>query len=436
MKPDNESRIFWSFLFACVLLIVAAGVVVSTAPWKTNPTALILILFALAGILIYIFFRVVKGSAEIKLPSPAVSETDMNPVESELTSKASNSSPQIDRSLLDSVISNMREGVLVLNARGEILFANRSFKSLFGADREVLNKSYLEFSRDPVIRQLVQKALTQRQGGAAEVNLTHPQERILQTEAMVFESGKGREAVAILVFHDITNLKRLEEIRRDFVANVSHELRTPLTSIKGYVEALQDGAINEKNQAKEFLSIIWRHSERMNKLITDLLLLSQLEAEGFPLRKEKFDIKSLIAEVVDQFQQMARKKSVKLDYSVEGEIDSLYADRDRINQVLSNLIDNAIKYTPNGGKVQVKARRQKLAVEISVRDTGSGIPSTDLPRIFERFYTVDKARSREMRGTGLGLSIVKHIVEAHQGRVWAESELGQGSTFYFYLPDK
>jgi len=234
-------------------------------------------------------------------------------------------------------------------------------------------------------------------------------------------------------FHDVTEEKRVEAIKRDFVANVSHELRTPLASIKGYAETLLDGALDDKKTLKNFLTIIDRHANRMTALIEDLLTLSMLESHQMPMSFEPLDIKGLINSIIQGFEKQAKDKGIKLITDIGKEIPKIPADKDRLEQVIVNLVDNAIKYT-NNGTVKIFVRKSDNMLQIDVEDTGIGIPEKDIPRIFERFYRVDKGRSRELGGTGLGLAIVKHIIQGHNGKIWVKSELGKGSVFSFSLP--
>ncbi|OGC76053.1 MAG: hypothetical protein A2Z27_05700 [candidate division Zixibacteria bacterium RBG_16_50_21] len=339
-----------------------------------------------------------------------------------------------EKSQLDSIVSNLKEGVLALNSKGEILIANESVKEMFGWHSPVFGRRYVEIIRHPFLNGLIKKAMLEKKNQSSEIDTGFPQEKVLLTEILTLDTQSVDQVSVILVFFDITRLKRLEKIRKDFVANASHELRTPLTSIKGYVEALQDGALNEADRAKNFLNIVQRQADRMGKIIADLLLLSQIEAEDYRLKAEEFSLKELINEIATQFRKSAEDKSQKIEVKFTATNDNIQADRDKLTQVLVNLIDNAIKYTGNGGLIQITAEERAGKMIVSVKDNGIGIPSTEVPRIFERFYTVDKARSRELGGTGLGLSIVKHIVEVHGGEVWVESELGKGSIFYFSLP--
>jgi two-component system phosphate regulon sensor histidine kinase PhoR len=272
-----------------------------------------------------------------------------------------------------------------------------------------------------------------KQAKNMEISSFHPQERELMVQSTLVGSQKKDTVFAIFVFSDITELKRTEKIRKDFVANVSHELKTPLTSIKGFVEALQDGAINDPKQANQFLSIISQHAERMNKIISDLLQLSLIESEEFQLKIEPFAIKEVIEGVISMLKSSAEKKSQNIEIKLYSEEQKVLADKHRINQALTNLVDNAIRYSPEKSTITIQTEDKGDLIEIAIMDNGIGIPSKDLPRIFERFYTVDKGRSRESGGTGLGLSIVKHIIEVHNGKISVESELGKGSKFSFNL---
>jgi two-component system, OmpR family, phosphate regulon sensor histidine kinase PhoR len=237
-----------------------------------------------------------------------------------------------------------------------------------------------------------------------------------------------------VVFHDVTDLKRLERVRQDFVANVSHELRTPLTAIKGYVEALRDGGLQDPIQADKFLGVIQHHSERMDKIVSDLLLLSEMESPDRVLQKENLNFPEIIRAAVDSLRSLAEGKNQTIHFHPPEGLAPVFADGQKIHQVLVNLLHNAISYTPEGGALSVEIRPVPEGVECTVADDGIGIPPEDLSRIFERFYRVDKGRSRELGGTGLGLSIVRHIVEAHGGQVRVESKPGKGSRFTIFLP--
>jgi two-component system, OmpR family, phosphate regulon sensor histidine kinase PhoR len=273
--------------------------------------------------------------------------------------------------------------------------------------------------------------------------LLHPNGRCLHIEASVTACDRENEACAVLVFHDVTELRRLENIRKDFVANVSHELRTPLTSIKGYIEALLDGAKDDADTSTKFLDIILKQSDRLNLILEDLLQLSKIESGQVLFKREPLHIRRVIERTLAMIKPLADKKGHRLASFVEDDLPAVLGDEDRLTQVMSNLLDNAVKYTPERGTITVAAHPVSddaeqpalvTAVELSVTDTGIGIPEQDRPRVFERFYRVDKARSRELGGTGLGLAIVRHIVEGQGGRVWVETNTPTGSRFVVRLP--
>jgi len=264
--------------------------------------------------------------------------------------------------------------------------------------------------------------------------------------------GGGTSQGTVITLRDVTQIKRLEEIRMEFVLNVTHELRTPLTAIRGYAETLLDGGLDDRQEATKFLEVILRHAERLGRLLSDLLDLSNIELERAPLLARPLLLPEVILQVATTFAQQAEQKSLRLQTRLPEALPAVLADRDRLVQILVNLVDNAVKYTPSGGQVVVVARELGGAeaprppeeplspgpelrwVEIGVLDDGIGIPRKELPRITERFYRVDKARSRDLGGTGLGLSIVKHLVQAHGGALTIESDLGKGTEVRFTLP--
>ncbi|HHV54312.1 MAG TPA: hypothetical protein GXX55_02510, partial [Firmicutes bacterium] len=244
----------------------------------------------------------------------------------------------------------------------------------------------------------------------------------------------GRPGV-VVVFHDITELRRLERVRKDFVTNVSHELRTPLTSVKGFVETLLDGAMNDPVTCRRFLEIINQQAERLVALVNDLLDLSRVESPDIPLRRQAINLNSLAQEVGLTLTPRAESQGLRLELDLEPNLPPVWGDEELLRRLLLNLVDNAIKYTPAGGRVTIRTRAERSGgLTLAVADTGVGIPKRDLPRIFERFYRVDKARSRQLGGTGLGLAIVRHIVERHGATIDVQSEVGAGSTFTVHFP--
>jgi two-component system phosphate regulon sensor histidine kinase PhoR len=338
-----------------------------------------------------------------------------------------------EKSQLDSILSSMVEGVLAVDHAGQVLLVNHALREMFELDEAPQGKPHYEVIRDHDLNGFIREVLSTRREKSREISFIHPRERDIMIESALVKQPTQAGILAVFVFHDITQLKKLERVRKDFVANVSHELRTPLTSIKGFVEALQDGAIDDAGQSSRFLSIICHHADRMNKMISDLLQLSEIESKEFKLKTEPFLVRETIEEVIDSLRRSADQKGQSLEMETDSEDLTAVGDKYRITQALTNLLDNAIKYTPEKGRVKIQARAKDGSVEVTVSDNGVGIPAKDLPRIFERFYTVDKGHSRELGGTGLGLSIVKHIIEAHQGEVRVESEPGKGSRFSFTL---
>jgi two-component system phosphate regulon sensor histidine kinase PhoR len=342
---------------------------------------------------------------------------------------------------LHTILKGMTEGVLVVDKRGRIRMVNDALRKLFPLPQEVLNKTLLELIRHTELEEAIREAIREGKGSAFELILPSFPERTFEVNVASIPSspvshspeGKNMEG-AVAVFHEISRLKELEKVRQDFVANVSHELRTPLTTIKGYAETLLEGALKE-DVAFQFTQVIKKHADRLTKIVEDLLMLSRIESKEFRLNKESLSLQDLVNDVIDYVRETAEKKGITVDRSEPFPSLRTEADRNYLEQVLINLIDNAIKYTPDGGKITISVvEKQGQEIEFSVRDNGIGIPKEDIPRIFERFYRVDKGRSQESGGTGLGLSIVKHLVHAHGGRVWVESRLGEGSTFHFTLP--
>ncbi len=343
-----------------------------------------------------------------------------------------------DRAQLLAVLTSMVEGVMVLDARGYVLQINPALEHMFGIARtEARGRPAAELFRPPQLNELIDAALRSRANHEAEIVLPLTG-RCLHIEASAAGGERDNEACVVLVFHDITELRRLETIRKDFVANVSHELRTPLTSIKGYVEALLDGAKDDPVAAGNFLDIILNQSNRLNLILDDLLELSKIESGSVHFKKEPIALSPLIDRTIAMMKTLADKKRHRLLASVDPALPPVEGDEERLVQVLTNLLDNAVKYTPVGGTITVGARFAPASadrmIDLSVADTGIGIPEPDRPRVFERFYRVDKARSRELGGTGLGLAIVKHLVEGLSGQVWVEATHPHGSRFVVRLP--
>ena len=332
------------------------------------------------------------------------------------------------------LFNSMLEGLLLLDRNRRIYLANRAFKNLFGIKTELRGKTIMEALRVRELAEIVERVEGEGQMFDYELKLPDLSERWLQVNAAAISNSAGEREGTILVFHDLTRLKQLERTREEFVANVSHELRTPLSLIKGYVETLLDGARNNPEVAERFLKIIERNAQRLDLLIQDLLTISALEAGRVKLNLQTVELRPLVEKVLGDLKPPADNKSI----SFVNQLPDLIATADvgRLEQVFANLVDNAIKYGRTQGTVTIGGgKTEDGRIEVFVQDDGPGIPPESLDRIFERFYRVDKARSREQGGTGLGLSIVKHIVQNHGGKVWVKSEPGKGATFFFTLPN-
>lgn len=356
----------------------------------------------------------------------------LNSLAEEIKNRIENISSE--KAKLDAVLSSMFEGVIVTDDQERVILMNPSLRRLFSVSEEPQGRKPIEIVRNTAIQEMADKIVVEKQKlVTGEIRIFVPEEKFLRVNGVPIMRGNRLEG-AVMVFHDITELRRLEKIRQDFVANVSHELRTPLSSIKGYAETLLDGALEDKGHARDFIGIIYQESNRLANLINDLLDLARIESGNLKLSVFALDAAGLIRRAVESIGGQAKAKLITLEAAVDGGLPHILADESGLYQVMTNLLDNAVKYTPEGGRVAVSATVKGGALQVDVSDTGIGISQEDIPRIFERFYRVDKARSREAGGTGLGLSIVKHIVQSHGGRVWVESVPGAGSTFSFTIP--
>lgn len=340
---------------------------------------------------------------------------------------------EIKNQQLKAILESMVEGIIVTEKSGHIISLNPTVEKIFNiSEQDAEGKLFLEIIRNNDIADIINYVLENGKFKSCELSLVWPVQRIFEINATpIFE--KNSVSGCLLVIHDITQIRRLETMRKDFVANVSHELKTPLTSIKGFVETLLEGALEDKENSRHFLQIIQDHANQLDNLVSDLLDLSHLESQEIKLETQSFDLKGLTDDILAGFKSQLKRKSIKAENILSGGL-IVKADKNKIGQVLTNLIDNAIKFNQEKGSVKIYSQDLDDKIKIFVEDSGIGVPEKDIPRIFERFYRVNKARSRELGGTGLGLSIVKHTIELHGGNVGVESTEGFGSKFWFTLP--
>jgi two-component system, OmpR family, phosphate regulon sensor histidine kinase PhoR len=334
---------------------------------------------------------------------------------------------------LQTVLDGMVEGVLLTGPDGTILLANAAFERIFRAQTPVRGRRPIEAARVPGLHEAFQAALATTEPLTREIALGGADDRVIRASLATIREG-GATIGTVAVFHDVTELKRLEQVRREFVANVSHELRTPLTAIKGYAETLRDGGLRDPARAAEFVEVIQRHAERLRDLIEDLLDLAAVEQGEARLALAPTPVRETVAQAEAVIRPAAAARSQTLAIDIPAGLPDALADRDRLAQVLINLLDNAVKFTPERGRVTVSASAAAGRVTLAVGDTGVGIPPADLGRIFERFYRVDRSRDRREGGTGLGLAIAKHLVQAMGGTIEVESRQGSGTTFRVTLP--
>ena len=330
---------------------------------------------------------------------------------------------------LELILEAMGQGVMVLDREGRITLTNNSLLKVLGTDRDLARRTPLEVFRRPELENAVRAVLAGEPFQTLEI--TTGNNRVLQAGVSAVTNAAGAVDSAVVVFHDLTEIRRLERMRRDFVANVSHEFKTPLTSIRGYTETLLSGAKDDPNIAVDFLNTIQRNAQHLEMLVSDLLKLARLESE-MPSDRDVIDLKPMIEDVIASRSNAIHEREVQI--VLECPEIQIHTDRSRLYTSLANLIDNAIHYNKPGGEVRINAEVEDGSLFLAVVDTGQGIPSEELPRIFERFYRVDKSRGRDSGGTGLGLSIVKHAIESQGGTITVTSRLGTGSAFTIRLP--
>ena len=331
---------------------------------------------------------------------------------------------------LNAVFTQMVDGVVIVGRDEWVESANRAALMLFKADRHhAINGSFAQLVRQHEIIDVFQRCVESQEPQNAVVDMRR-NGLFLQVDVtpLIDEGVQGY----VVLLHDLTTIRRLETVRRDFISNVSHELRTPLASVRAVVETLQDGALDDRPMAERFLGRAMHEVDSMTQMVAELLELSRIESGKVPLQLVSSEIRPIIDSVVEQLQSQVKRKNLRLDVRLPKKPTAVLVDSKRIRQVLSNLVHNATKFTPEGGRIRIDCSRNDTELMISVRDSGVGIPEEDLPRVFERFYKAD--RSRHSGGTGLGLAIAKHIIQAHGGDIWVTSKVDRGSVFYFTLP--
>lgn len=338
---------------------------------------------------------------------------------------------EAEKTKFSAVLENMKEGVIAVDCENRIQIINQGAQKMFGISDEVSGKPFIEVIRNKSLDDMLTAAIKEQTTAFQEISLSQPLEKTLKVSAAGISKCEGN-VCGLLVFFDMTEIKRLENMRKEFVANVSHELKTPLTSIQGFIETLRSGALEDTQKSGEFLAMMQEDSERLTRLINDLLELSRIESQEIPLQVQELDLKTQADKAAAVLGAQAAARRVTIENNIPAGC-RVWADPDRLRQIFLNLIENAVKFNKPEGCVILSAVPEFSCVRVSVEDTGTGIPEKAIARVFERFFRVDKARSRDLGGTGLGLSIVKHLVEAHGGTVSCRSAYGQGSVFSFTL---
>lgn len=333
---------------------------------------------------------------------------------------------------MQTIFSAMQDALLVVDSNRQVILTNQMFRKLFDAPEISLGTPLLEIVRDPTLDRLLTDAFRGEGLVRCELALNRSQ---IELHAVATRNDAGEITGVLVLFHDVTELKKMDQVRRDFVANVSHELRTPLSIVRGYIETLLDSPQTPREELTRILRVMERHSDRLELLVEDLLTLAQLESGNPNLQMEMVDLSSFLPETVRDWEKKLTNKQLNIVVDLPTELPAICADRTRLQEALYNLLDNAVKYSRERGEIRLSARHRDGEIELGVSDEGIGIAKEDLPRIFERFYRADKARgSDKIRGTGLGLAIVKHIAQLHGGRVEAQSELEKGTTIRVVLP--
>ncbi|MFZ5995293.1 MAG: two-component system histidine kinase PnpS [Thermodesulfobacteriota bacterium] len=333
----------------------------------------------------------------------------------------------------EAILKGISSGIMAVDKEGRIILLNQALRDSFAIDQDFSDRPPVEVIRSIPLQEAFTIVLKERAPQRLEIPVAYPRERVFDVRIVPLFAADTIQG-AIAVFHDVTDIRQLAQIRKDFVTNVSHELKNPLTAIKGYAETLLDGGIDDREKAQSFIRIISEHANRMDNLIQDILALARLEAQGTGITNEQVSVKEVVEGSLRALGPQAEMKRIKFAREFPPEDIMVWGDHEKLSQAVLNIVDNAVKYSPSDTRITVSLSEREGEAQIDIRDEGTGIPKEDQERIFERFYRVDKGRSRAVGGTGLGLSIVKHAILAHKGRVWVESEPSEGSTFHIVLP--
>ena len=445
--------LFWRPVLICLALVAAILLAVQWTSPETLPKIWpVLVIFLIAaGVTFFLSSRSITSRIRrLKEFTERAGTGDFTPLErdhghdeladlADALGRAAAGLGQTIRTLTDernrssAILGSMVEGVAVVTGDERILYCNWAFEQILELpEGSSQGRTLVEALRQADLIDLVRQALSGEEELTGEVEVGTVRRRNFSVTAAPVRAAGANGAV--LVLHDITELRRLERVRRDFVANVSHEFKTPLTAIQGFAETLLSGALDDKANRNRFVEIIRDHARRLARLTDDLLKLSRIEAGRLELEIRPIRVEALVNGCVETARLNAKARGLEIHVDLQQNAPAVRGDGAQLGEVLQNLLDNALQYTPSGGRIDVTARSNGMGVIFTVADTGIGIPESDLERIFERFYRVDAARSREAGGTGLGLAIARHIVEAHGGRIWVESAVGQGSRFHFSIP--
>jgi two-component system phosphate regulon sensor histidine kinase PhoR len=427
-RLNNEMKGFANILFAATFtaLLIGIGLIWIILRWSAHPLEE----------MTRAAESIANGRMDLKVRERSEDEIgQLAKAFNAMTRKLSSTFDQLknDKNEIEAVLSSMVEHVIAVDASGKVIFINPAAEKLFGIRGDnVRGRPFMEAVRQAAVSEILKSVMGDDTERFEEIRLILPEERFFEARAVPMQ-GVRSERRYLLVLHDVTRIRKLEQVRREFVSNVSHELKTPLTSIQGYAETLLAGALADSKHNRDFVDTIFKEADRLNRLVNDLLDLASIESGRKKPQITEFEL----AAVVNEVHGMARSRTEKTGVRIENRVPPAFliqADKDQMKQLLLNLIDNAVKFNLPNGSVAVESSESPEAVTFSIKDTGIGIPEKDLPRIFERFYRIDKSHSREIEGTGLGLAIVKHIVEAHGGSIRAESVPGSGSNFTITLP--